>query len=76
MMGPQVQQDVTHRGNVSQVLKHTKPAEWAEIKEWMDPRWGARKRGASGGGPKGGPAHGTDESSAHNGRVSKVVKTR
>jgi len=27
-----------HQGNVSQVLKYTKPAEWAEIKDWMDPR--------------------------------------
>lgn len=24
--------------NVSQVLKFTKPTEWAEIKDWMDPR--------------------------------------
>lgn len=24
--------------NVSQVLKFTKPAEWAEIESWMDPR--------------------------------------
>ena len=25
-------------GNVSQVLKFTKKEEWAEIKDWMDPR--------------------------------------
>ena len=27
-----------HPGNVSQVLKYTKPAEWAEIKDWDGPQ--------------------------------------
>ncbi|CAK9101731.1 unnamed protein product [Durusdinium trenchii] len=27
-----------HHGNVTQVLKFTKAAEWQEIKDWMDPR--------------------------------------